>query len=123
MMRWPCLTSLRKIDARCNDICTFIDTRVVHLEHLIDDDIMAPESMCLQQVALEEMEAERLRLEESLQDAHAAVENARTDADTYKRENRELLANYDDWLNTLVESGGASTTLPEQGQKLIIPAM
>lgn len=81
------------------------------------DTFTAPEPMRLQQVALVEMERERLRLEESLQNAHEAAANLRTDADTYRRENRELLANYDDWLNTLVECGSVDTPLPDQGQK------
>ena len=63
------------------------------------------------------MEAERLQLEASLHNAHEAAANLRTDADTYRRENRELLANYDGWLKTLVECESVGTPLADQGHK------
>ena len=65
------------------------------------------------QAALAETEAGRQRAEESLRVAHEAVAASKGNADTYRRENRELLAKYDDWLMDLVEQRGADMSLNE----------
>ena len=58
-----------------------------------------------------EAEAGRQRAEEALQAAHAALTASKRKADTYRRENRALLANYDDWLKSLVAQRGSEAPL------------
>ena len=65
------------------------------------------------QAALAEAETGRQRAEEGLHVAHAAVAASKGNADTYRRENRELLAKYDDWLMELVAQRGADVSLCE----------
>jgi hypothetical protein len=50
-----------------------------------------------------EADAARRAAEDSAAGQAAALAATRRRADTYREENRALLANYDDWLRTLVE--------------------
>jgi hypothetical protein len=57
-----------------------------------------------QQDTAREAEAARREAEDSAAGQAAALAATRRRADTYREENRALLANYDDWLRTLVGS-------------------
>lgn len=63
------------------------------------------------QASLVEAEAGRQKAEEALQAAHAALAACRRKSDTYRRENRALLAKYDDWLKSLVDKRGSEGPL------------
>ena len=59
-----------------------------------------------------EADAARRAAEDSAAGQAAALAATRRRADTYREENRALLANYDDWLRTLVESRLSLTLSP-----------
>ena len=64
------------------------------------------------QDAARDADAARRAAEDSAAGQAAALAATRRRADTYREENRALLANYDDWLRTLVESRLSLTLSP-----------
>jgi hypothetical protein len=67
------------------------------------------------QEAAREADAARRAAEDSAAGQAAALAATRRRADTYREENRALLANYDDWLRTLVMFTTAATVVCYHG--------
>ena len=65
-----------------------------------------------------EADVARRAAEDSAAGQAAALAATRRRADTYREENRALLANYDDWLRTLVESPPEPEPQPQPPQSV-----
>ena len=79
----------------------------------------AAPALCAQ-ASLGEATAARARSEEGYESSQAALESMKRKLEVYKRENKNLMSNYDQWLKGVVSSrqqpggaaGGAGTAAP-----------